>query len=324
MKYFTLLFLLVFSLTVLPTEECFAQHKKKKAVSFKKTRRRAGRLDASKKNQLESKQGQASDFRGSEPFFPQLPGPNPGSQFRGTTPLTGSGNRDANQYKMSNYRGNEPVKNKYGREINQYRLSEYRGTILIADPSRREIGQYRASTFIGKVGVESVVAKRIKYDQESFALSGFKGEKVLSPQIKRQNYEIAGWHLSRFKGEKMRLNQPEGAYPDIVYQEARFKGSYAAKEKFRKKQLKNSSKHTKRQVPPAMWNQKDETTVPSYDSRESEIWVKPRNADGTEMQVEPRKKGLKGLFKKKDKRRKMERDLAPPPEKEAAPTEEKK
>ncbi|MBC8111119.1 MAG: hypothetical protein H7Y04_08690 [Verrucomicrobia bacterium] len=267
----------------------------------------------------------------------RLSDPTPLSTFRGgeaSLPPTNYAQREIDQQKMSKYRGETKIdlKNrKQQYEISAYKRSKFMGERALSRAYKKqqyEFSAYKRSIFLG----EKILSRKSKiqqYELSAYKREKFMGEKVLSPAYRRQQYElsaykrekflgervlsakykkqmqeISAFKRSQFMGERIRINRPDNPYPTFVYQKSRMKRSFAQKEKFRKRMLKRINRNKIKQIPPAMRipRKLDKNTVPAYDVNESEIWAKSRELDGSEARTEASKpKGLKGLFRKKQK-----------------------
>ena len=305
---------------------------KKKYNSFRKSRKRSTAFQRKKAALRESQSRVASDFRTNEPaanpdksrqsqeasrFKGEQPfvSPNPEvvngqmSKFKGEkVPVPNQSAQEAKSLGMSRYRGNYPMalaNRKQVYEATALRQSRFRGPVQVLSPAAKRAGyeatSLQQSRFRGPVQVLSPAAQRGIYERTSLEQSRSLGPvRILSPAAQRSAYEITSLHMSQFKGEKIRIQKIKNAYPTIVYLKAKKKTSFKAKERFRKRMLKKINRNKKKQVPPTQ-RKIDKNNIPQYDSRENEIWAKPRNADGSERQVTYKKKFSLNPFRKKDK-----------------------
>lgn len=112
--------------------------------------------------------------------------------------------------------------------------------------------------------------KMMKKRDKKFAK--FRGEgNTLSMPDRKKMYKKKSKELSSYKGDLLVRKRPQGAYPNLKYRGGYKNSSFEKKEKYRKRVLKRMGK---KQLKPAHMRRKDEK--PRYDSREAEIWDKPR------------------------------------------------
>jgi hypothetical protein len=223
-------------------------------------------------------------------------------------------------YKRGKFIGEKVLSPTYRQQ--QYELSAYKRSIFLGEKilSRKskiqeyELSAYKRSKFIGEK-VLSPTYRQQQYELSAYKREKFLGEKILSAKYRRQMQEMSAIKRSQFMGERIRINRPDNPYPTFVYQKSRIKRSFAQKEKFRKRMLKRINRNKIKQIPPSMRipRKPNRNTVPAYDVNESEIWAKSRELDGSEAKTESSKpKGLKGLFRKKQKPK--EEDIPVPEE----------
>ncbi|HEX8531810.1 MAG TPA: hypothetical protein VF646_17375 [Cytophagales bacterium] len=110
------------------------------------------------------------------------------------------------------------------------------------------------------------IAKR-----KSKKLSSYRGD--LRVVDRKKAYRKKSNQLSSYKGDILVRKKPKGAFPGSAYKGGYANSSFKKKEKYRKKMLKKLGR-SKKQMVPNYKKRKDEK--PTYDTRESEIWDKPR------------------------------------------------
>ncbi len=195
---------------------------------------------------------------------------------------------------MSNYTGSKVLTRDYKRglmEIKNYQMSIFIGNKVLSRDYKRglmEIKNYQMSKFIGNK-VLTRDYKRGLMEIKNYQMSKFIGNKVLTRDYRRGLMEVKNYHMSTFMGNKVYTREYKRSLMEIK----NYKMSI-----YRGERLKTK----KQPFPLSVFTKKSEVAGPTYDSRESEIWVKPRNADGTEMTEQPVKRGFfKRLFKKKNR-----------------------
>jgi len=196
-------------------------------------------------------------------------------------------------YQMSIFIGSKVLTRDYKKglmEIKNYQMSKFIGNKVLTRDYKRglmEIKNYQMSKFIGNKVLTRDYKKGLM-EIKNYQMSKFVGNKVLTRDYRRGLMEVKNYHMSTFMGNKVYTREYKRSLMEIK----NYKMSI-----YRGERLK-----TKKQPFPLSVFKKPEVTGPSYDSRESEIWVKPRNADGTEMTEQPVKRGFfKRLFKKKNR-----------------------
>jgi hypothetical protein len=166
----------------------------------------------------------------------------------------------------STFLGPVPVSSQGNNELISLQLSRYRGSIPMPDQGQVQAVALQLSRFKGEVVYSPSYVKK-QYEKKAGEIAGFTGVKVYSPQYKKRRYEDMSKEMKKFTG-----------------------GPVSAKRK-RDKRI------------PATNTDKN-AEVPAYDSREPEIWVKPRNSDGSESSYSDGKGffgKLAGIFRKKPK-----------------------
>ncbi len=106
---------------------------------------------------------------------------------------------------------------------------------------------------------------------KSHQISSYKGD--LRVVDRKKAYRKKNNEISSYKGDILVRKKPKGAYPGQIYRGGYTNSSYQKKEKYRKRMLKKIGKSKKMQTPNF---KKRKEEKPTYDTRESEIWEKPR------------------------------------------------
>ncbi len=100
----------------------------------------------------------------------------------------------------------------------------------------------------------------------------FKGNgKTLTMPDRKSMYRKKSKEISSYKGDILVRKRPQGSYPNMKYRGGMKNSSFEKREKYRKRVLK---KMGGKRIVPAHMRRKDEK--PRYDTRESEIWDKPK------------------------------------------------
>lgn len=127
-----------------------------------------------------------------------------------------------------------------------------------------------------------LVKSQYKKEKEARRMSGkmssFKGNKgglVKSQYKKEKEARKKSKQMSRYRGDLIVKKRPKGAHPSAAYRGGKVKNSYQQKEKYRKRMLKRMGRNKKAQQPNYL-RKKNRDEKPTYDSRESDIWLKPR------------------------------------------------
>ncbi|MDJ1483469.1 hypothetical protein QNI19_22850 [Cytophagaceae bacterium DM2B3-1] len=154
-------------------------------------------------------------------------------------------------------------------------FSGFRGeNRTLAKPYREKMYKKRAEDFNNFRGENRTLAmpyRKKMYKKRAEDLSSYRGGHTLRIEYRKKMYKKKSKELSSYKGDIVVRKRPKGTYPNLKYRGGYKNSSFEKKEKYRKKILKRMGK--KKYVPSYM-KKKDEK--PRYDSRESEIWDKPR------------------------------------------------
>jgi|GEM_PF-3073917 len=147
--------------------------------------------------------------------------------------------------------------------------------VLVPGPAYREkMMKKRDKEFTNFRGEGTTLAmpdRKKMYKKKSEQLSSFRKGNTLAPEYRKQMYKKKSKEISSYKGDIVVRKRPKGAYPNLTYRGGRTNSSFEKKEKYRKRMLKRMGK---KQYVPAHMRRKDKT--PRYDSREADIWDKPR------------------------------------------------
>ncbi len=143
----------------------------------------------------------------------------------------------------------------------------------LAMPYRKKMYKKRAEEMSSarKGNTLAMPYRKKMYKKRSEQMSSFRGGNTLAPEYRKKMYKKKSKELSSYKGDMLMRKRPKGAYPNLKYRGGYKNSSFEKKEKYRKRILKRMGK---KQYVPGHMKQKDEK--PRYDSRESEIWDKPR------------------------------------------------
>jgi hypothetical protein len=98
---------------------------------------------------------------------------------------------------------------------------------------------------------------------------------VKSDYKKRKDARKKSKQISRYRGDLLVKKMPKGAHPSSVWRGGKVKNSYQQKEKYRQRMMKRIGRN-KNNLQPNYLRKKNREEKPTYDSRESEIWSKPR------------------------------------------------
>jgi hypothetical protein len=102
-------------------------------------------------------------------------------------------------------------------------------------------------------------------------ISSYKGD--IRVVDRKKEYRKKNNEISSYKGDILVRKKPKDAFPGAAYKGGYANSSYQKKEKYRKRMLKKMGKSKKNMVPNY---KKRKEERPTYDTRESEIWEKPR------------------------------------------------
>jgi hypothetical protein len=179
------------------------------------------------------------------------------SNFVGTTVKVnrGNSNRTGNLAEASAYRNVKPPK---------------QGRNPMGEQIARQSQAYRVNGL-----VKSEYKKRKEARRKSKQISSFRGNQVRSRYSKGKLARSKSEQMSRYRGDLIVTKRPKGAHPSAVYRGGKVKNSYQQKEKYRKRMMKRIGKNRNSQQPNYL-RKKNRDEKPTYDSRESEIWSKPR------------------------------------------------
>jgi len=328
--FLILLFLTVVTLS--SSINCFAQQAQDLRI-----KNQAGAKKKKSKRAIRKKDHKNGSSIGNQKILPQNQG-NPTSDFRGEPPVSLPVNPDKLQRDMSKYKGNDIINGP--NMANQLSMSKYLGNKILSKEYKKSLMEKKNLSMSGYMG-NKVLSKEYKMalmEIKNYQMSIFIGSKVLTRDYKKGLMEIKNYQMSKFIGNKVLTRDYKKGLMEIKnYQMSKFVGNKVLTRDYRRGLMEVKNYHmstfmgnkvytreykrslmeiknykmsiyrgerlkTKKQPFPLSVFKKPEVTGPSYDSRESEIWVKPRNADGTEMTEQPVKRGFfKRLFKKKNR-----------------------
>jgi hypothetical protein len=182
--------------------------------------------------------------------------------------------------KMSSFVGNGlvPVSKPGGSNIgNPGRAEAYRN-LRPLKPGRNPMGEQiarKSDAYKGNGLVESDYKKRKDARKRDDQFGHYKGVLVKSDYKKRQDARKKSQQISRYRGDLLVKKVPKGAHPSSVWRGGKVKNSYQQKEKYRQRMMKRIGRN-KNNLQPNYLRKKNRDEKPTYDSRESEIWSKPR------------------------------------------------
>ena len=303
--FLILLFLTVVTLS--SSINCFAQQAQDLRI-----KNQAGAKKKKSKRAIRKKDHKNGSSIGNQKILPQNQG-NPTSDFRGEPPVSLPVNPDKLQRDMSKYKGNDIINGP--NMANQLSMSKYLGNKILSKEYKKSLMEKKNLSMSGYMG-NKVLSKEYKMalmEIKNYQMSIFIGSKVLTRDYKKGLMEIKNYQMSKFVGNKVLTRDYRRGLMEVKnYHMSTFMGNKVYTREYKRSlmEIKNYKMSiyrgerlkTKKQPFPLSVFKKPEVTGPSYDSRESEIWVKPRNADGTEMTEQPVKRGFfKRLFKKKNR-----------------------
>jgi hypothetical protein len=173
----------------------------------------------------------------------------------------------------------QPLKSKNPMGMQMYRQSLKANSrakgLLVPGPAYRDKMMKKRdkqfNSFRGEKNTLAMPDRKKMYKKKSEELSSARRGNTLAPEYRKKMYRKKSKELSSYKGDMLVRKRPKGAYPNLKYRGGYKNSSFEKKEKYRKRILKRMGK---KQYVPAHMRKKDEK--PKYDTRESEIWDKPR------------------------------------------------
>jgi hypothetical protein len=200
--------------------------------------------------------------------------------------------RESSSFKGQRVKGGDPVK-KTQKDVTSFRgervrggqkkvdVSDMRGATVFNTPaeaperSRNPMGarmlrqSERNNSRGGKVYSQWYKQKIAR--NKSKKLSSYKGD--IRVVDRKKQYRKKNNEISSYKGDILVRRKPKDAFPGAAYKGKYQNSSYQKKEKYRKRMLKKMGRSKKNMVPNY---KKRKEEKPTYDTRESEIWEKPR------------------------------------------------
>ncbi len=147
--------------------------------------------------------------------------------------------------------------------------------VLVPGPAYREKMMKKRdkkfTEFRGEGNTLAMPYRKKMYKKKSEQMSSSRKGNTLTVEYRKKMYRKKSKEISSYKGDILVRKRPKGAYPNMKYRGGYKNSSFEKKEKYRKRILKRMGK---KQYVPAHMRKKDEK--PRYDSREAEIWDKPR------------------------------------------------
>jgi hypothetical protein len=182
--------------------------------------------------------------------------------------------------KMSSFTGNGlvPVSKPGGGNIGNPGKAEAYRNLKPLKPGRNPMGEQiaRQSDAYNGIGlVKSDYKKRKDARRRDVKFGHYKGVLVKSDYKKRQDARKKSQQISRYRGDLLVKKTPKGSHPSAAWRGGKVKNSYQQKEKYRKRMIKRIGRN-KNNLQPNYLRKKNREEKPTYDTRESEIWTKPR------------------------------------------------
>ena len=182
--------------------------------------------------------------------------------------------------KMSSFVGNGlvPVSKPGGSNIGNPGKAEAYRNLKPLKPGRNPMGEQiarRSEAYKGNGLVKSDYKKRKDARRRDKQFGHYKGVLVKSDYKKRKDARKKSQEMSRYRGDLLVKKTPRGSHPSAVWRGGKVKNSYQQKEKYRKRMMKRIGRN-KNNLQPNYLRKKNRDEKPTYDSRESEIWTKPR------------------------------------------------
>jgi hypothetical protein len=180
------------------------------------------------------------------------------------------------QRETSSYRGQQVRGNQQKVNVSDMRKAAvYNTPAEVPERNRNKLGAQmlrQSERANGRGGlVYSQYYKQKIAKRKSKKLSSYRGD--LRVVDRKKAYRKKSNQVSSYKGDILVRKKPKGAFPGSAYKGGYANSSFKKKEKYRKKMLKKLGR-SKKQMVPNYKKRKDEK--PTYDTRESEIWDKPR------------------------------------------------
>jgi hypothetical protein len=174
----------------------------------------------------------------------------------------------------SSYRGSN-VDKRNPQQRQQKEVSNFKGTTVVAKIKKADVNDMRGAkvfstrTYAPANSRNAMGERMLRNSDKAKRGSGL----VKSPYLRQKQAKRKSQEISSYKGDILVRKRPKGAYPGSKYAGGRTNSSFKKKEKYRKRMLRKIGKSRKAQQP--NFKKKKETKL-KYDTRESEIWDKPR------------------------------------------------
>jgi hypothetical protein len=249
----------------------------------RKNKEKLGLVKVKSPSFKKKKQRQTAAFKGKD-FDANTPGGPIGkmSSFTGTgVKVSKPGNNTTDPSKASAYKTKKalkPGRNPMGEQIARESDSHKGSDLVKSDYKKRKDARRRNrqfSGFEGPVEVKSVVGQRKDFRKKNQELRRFKGVLVKSPYKQKKDARKKSEEISKYRGDLLVNKMPKGAHPSSAWRGGKVKNTYQQKEKYRKRMMKRIGRN-KNKMQPGFLQKKNREEKPTYDSRESEIWLKPR------------------------------------------------
>jgi hypothetical protein len=191
-----------------------------------------------------------------------------------------SGGSVTDRQRMSSFMGNGlvPVSKPSGSNISNPGRAEAYRNLKPLKPGRNPMGEQiarQSQAYKGNGLVKSDYKKRKDARRRDSKFGHYKGVLVKSDYKKRKDARKKSQQISRYRGDLLVKKVPKGSHPSAVWKGGKVKNSYQQKEKYRKRMMKRIGRN-KNNLQPNYLRKKNRDEKPTYDSRESEIWSKPR------------------------------------------------
>jgi hypothetical protein len=119
------------------------------------------------------------------------------------------------------------------------------------------------------------MGEQIARKSNAYRGSGIRTGMVKSDYKMRKDARKKNKKISKYRGDLIIKKIPKGAHPSAAWRGGKVKNSYQQKEKYRQRMMKRIGRN-KNKMQPNYLRKKNRDEKPTYDSRESEIWLKPR------------------------------------------------
>jgi hypothetical protein len=163
------------------------------------------------------------------------------------------------------------VDNSKQRELTK-EMSRYQGDIIAPELDRAKMK--KMARYQGDLPNNFLEKRAKSREEKSREMSSCQGDiSVKTLEARAKNIRKKSKQMANFQGDIIVHKKKSGMHPSSVYRGGLVKNSYAAKERYRQRMMKQNNKNADKDenVPQYLKkNKKDQR--PSYDSREAEIW----------------------------------------------------